>query len=323
MVVEALARQDTVDHAQLEVIVVDDGSVERAETVLSKLSPPFRLRVLREPHSGVAKARNAGWRVATGEVVLFLDDDVIPGPGLTLAHASAHAANQDAIVLGPVSADPARMRDAWNAYEDAIKARKYRALTRSEIPSGIHYGGNFSVRRSYLDAAGGFDQALVGNHDVDLGFRFQQMGLRFIFEPSASAIHRGGADLSSWQQTHLRLGRMDVAMYRERGYAGGLPSLVACYHDRHPFNRVLVRFALVNRGTERRVVDACTAAGVAAHRFGLTPLSRGFMSASANVLYWAGVRDGLRGNRMLWDLVRKTRHHSGRPYRRNASRFST
>jgi GT2 family glycosyltransferase len=312
--VDALSTQHGLGPGRLEVIVVDDGSAERADHVVSSITTPFQLRVLREAHSGVAAARNAGWRSATGEIVVFLDDDVIPGPRWASAHAAAHVTAKDVVVLGPVSANPARGRDAWNAYEDAIRTRKYRALSRSEIPSGIPYGGNFSVRREHLEKAGGFDQMLVGNHDVDLGFRFQRMGLRFHYEPAAAAIHTGGSDLSSWTQMHRRLGRMDVAMYRDRGYAGGLPSLIACFHDRHLLNRMLVRLALTSRGNERRAVDLAMALGVSAHRLGLSRVSRASVSASANALYWSGVRDGMRGNRQFWELVRRTRHYAGRPF---------
>jgi glycosyltransferase involved in cell wall biosynthesis len=317
--VEALCLQEGVDHHRIEVVVVDDGSIERADVVLAATSTPFDLRIVREPHSGVATARNAGWKEARGEVVIFLDDDVIPARGLVAAHATVHAAHDDAVTLGNIAADPARRREAWNAYEDAIKARKYQGLTQREIPSGIPYGGNFSVRRRHLEAAGGFDQSLVGNHDVDLGFRFQRMGLRFVYEPLASAVHAGGSDLATWTETPRRLGRMDVAMYRDRGYAGGLPSLVACFHDRHPLNRMLAHFALTTRTNERSVVEMTMAAGVATHALGLNRLSRAWISASANVLYWSGVRDGLRGNRQLWELVRGTRHHPGRPYQAGVS----
>ncbi|MEV4326608.1 glycosyltransferase family 2 protein, partial [Microbispora rosea] len=60
-----------------EIVVVDDRPEEGREP----LPVPGRVRVLRSGGRGPAAARNAGWRAATTPWVVFLDDDVVPGPG--------------------------------------------------------------------------------------------------------------------------------------------------------------------------------------------------------------------------------------------------
>ena len=60
--------------ADIEVIVVDDGSTDGSADTLGDLDDP-RLRVIRESHGGSAAARNAGLRLASGELVAFLDAD--------------------------------------------------------------------------------------------------------------------------------------------------------------------------------------------------------------------------------------------------------
>ncbi len=76
---EALARQTQLP---LEVIVADDGSSSQSTVAylaeLERRPWPWTLCVLRLPHAGVASARNAGARVATGDAVLFVDDDDVP-----------------------------------------------------------------------------------------------------------------------------------------------------------------------------------------------------------------------------------------------------
>jgi hypothetical protein len=197
---------------------------------------------------------------------------------------------------------------------------RYGALGRKEVPSGIHVGGNFSVQRRHLDQVGGFDRHLLVSEHIDLGFRLAQVGVRFVYEPSAEAVHFGRRSYEKWCLKHRIQGRMDVALYRDRGYAGGVPSLVACYHDRKLLTRIAVRLALTRRGIESRVVETAGWLARAAHAVGLDPLAKAALSATANTIYWGGVRDGMRGNAAFWRLVRRTRRHNGRPYRQVHSR---
>jgi glycosyltransferase involved in cell wall biosynthesis len=66
---------------QVEVIVVDDGSTDDTATLLTR-TYGSRIRLLSLPkHSGAGAARNAGVRLATGELIAFLDDDDVWLPG--------------------------------------------------------------------------------------------------------------------------------------------------------------------------------------------------------------------------------------------------
>lgn len=61
-------------HADLEIIVVDDGSPDDGPLRVERCQDP-RLRLLRQSHGGVSRARNAGIMAATGEWLAFLDAD--------------------------------------------------------------------------------------------------------------------------------------------------------------------------------------------------------------------------------------------------------
>src|SRR4051794_36585399 len=82
------------------VVVVDgseDGSFEYLESE-SKRRP--QLRPLLIPNSGKEAARQAGLEAATGEIVLFMDDDVLALPGLVAGHAAGHVDEDELVLVG-------------------------------------------------------------------------------------------------------------------------------------------------------------------------------------------------------------------------------
>ena len=313
-VLAALSRQVGIPLWEVEAVVVIDGSDDGTVEELEQYKPPYRMIVIRQVHSGVASARNRGWRHSTADLVVFLDDDVVPDPRLVREHIRAHEANPDAVVLGQVLPGPTG-GEAWTWYDGWTMRRKYAALAANELPSGIHFGGNFSLPRARLEEIDGFDQGLPRSEHVDLGYRLAERGAEFRYAPDAMAIHLGRSDFRTWQTSYRLDGRMDVALYRDRGYAGGLSTIVATYHDRHWLNRLVLRLALSSRPAEQQLIPFTAAIGTLAHRLRLRRLVRLSFSATANIVYWGGVRDGFRGNRAFWKAINATRSHSPRPYR--------
>jgi glycosyltransferase involved in cell wall biosynthesis len=318
----ALDAQKGVAPGSWEVVVVVDGSADGTADALSSLAFSYPLTTLELRHSGAGTARNRGWTHTKAPLVLFLDDDLLPNPRLLAQHLRAHDKHPNAVVLGRILSDRTGNPDAWTLYDQRTMEARYSALGRTEVPSGIHVGGNFSVQRRHLERVGGFDDHLLISEHIDLGFRLAQVGLEFEFDPTAEAVHCGRRTYEEWCMRHRLHGRMDVAIYRDRGYAGGLPSLIACYHDRRLLTRCVVRLALTLKGIEVAVVASSGRLGRLAHALGLRLLARAAMSATANTIYWSGVRDGMRGNAAFWRLVRHTRRHAGRPYLRVPSRYS-
>ncbi len=109
---EALAAQT---YPPLEVIVVDDGSPSAAAraglSAVEARTWPWPLRVLRQDNAGADAARNAGWRAAQHELVVFIDDDDVPFDHLveTLVQARGYV-GADVVAAGirtfPATADP-------------------------------------------------------------------------------------------------------------------------------------------------------------------------------------------------------------------------
>src|SRR5436305_9645694 len=100
--VECVLQSDLKEIEKLEVIVVDDGSTHPAIETLNDLSvtPPRTLQCIRQANSGAGPARNAGFKLATGDLVLFLDDDIWPGSSLVQQHIEAHRKVPNAFIYG-------------------------------------------------------------------------------------------------------------------------------------------------------------------------------------------------------------------------------
>jgi glycosyltransferase involved in cell wall biosynthesis len=155
----ALADQE-VDESY-EVIVVDDGTQEAAAP---RSSDGLDLKVLRSFGRGPAVARNVGVKAARGEIVLFTDDDTVPGRGWVreaVAHLDAHPHHVG--VEGwttSVAFDP--------LYEHSIQSRGGHTFLTC----------NIAYRRETLVRLDGFFEGFPHPHceDLDLGFRALQVG---------------------------------------------------------------------------------------------------------------------------------------------------
>ena len=71
----------------VEVIVVVDGATDGTAEALAAIECPFPLTIVEQPNQGPGSARNRGAAVATGDILLFLDDDMMCDPDI-LRHRS-------------------------------------------------------------------------------------------------------------------------------------------------------------------------------------------------------------------------------------------
>src|SRR4051812_35692622 len=100
--IHAILRSDLSGIDAVELIVVDDGSKIPAEERAGKIVCPdrFTLRFIRQPNAGPGPARNTGFRAASGELLMFIDDDILVPPGLLQQYLAAHRKFPEAVVFG-------------------------------------------------------------------------------------------------------------------------------------------------------------------------------------------------------------------------------
>ncbi|NUO96530.1 MAG: glycosyltransferase family 2 protein [Nonomuraea sp.] len=182
--VPALAAQ-TYPAELVEIVVADDGS-----------TPPIELpgaRVVRVTEGwGRGAARQAGQLAATGDVIHWLDSDMILDPGHLESHLRWHHLIDYAVVIGET-------RFVTAPGEEGTRpeyTRKTLESTRMLKDAGanaylLHTGASTSVRAELLRAAGGVDASLNMAEDTELGYRLAQAGAVFIPDPDARAEHVG------------------------------------------------------------------------------------------------------------------------------------
>jgi glycosyltransferase involved in cell wall biosynthesis len=152
----------------LEVIVVDDGSVDETYKRLEALADP-RVRVVRHDRSrGVAAARNAGIAVARAPWTAFLDDDDLWSPRklavqvAALEHTGAAFAYCSVVVLAE-DGTPTELLRAPPAPDLVELLRR-----RSAIPAG---SSTVVAGTALLRRVGGYDDRLTYLEDWDLWIR--------------------------------------------------------------------------------------------------------------------------------------------------------
>jgi glycosyltransferase involved in cell wall biosynthesis len=176
-----------------ELIVVVDGSEDGSLELLREwAAQDGRLRPLPIPNSGDNVARQVGLEHATGDVVLFMDDDVVAQPGLLAGHLRRHAEAPGRVVVGYMPVGPEARELTGRLY-----ARWYEGQCRAyeERPERILenlWNGNVSMRREDALRVAIPNDAYDTRYgpDRELGLRLRAAGLTGVFDRSLRAEHR-------------------------------------------------------------------------------------------------------------------------------------
>jgi GT2 family glycosyltransferase len=293
-VLAALADQ-TLPRRELEIIVVSDGSTDGTDEHLGAGRAPVALTLLSQPNRGPAAARNAGVRAATGDLVLFIDDDVVARPECAEKHLRRQEATTSAtVVIGPLLTPADWAMEPWVAWEQETLYQQYGAMARHEWEPTARqfYTGNASLPRGEILASGGFDESFRRAEDVELAYRLSQRGLSFAFERQARALHYAHRSYESWLSNATAYGRNDALMW-EQGQDWLLSALLGEYRERNGLTRLYtsigLRFPRVGAGGEKLAPIVAAQLSTA----GLERAALRALSAVYNSAYYRGLLEQL------------------------------
>jgi GT2 family glycosyltransferase len=218
-------------HRDFDVVVVDNApTTEETAAVVDRFSSRLSVRRVVEPCPGLSRAKNRALREASRDFVAYIDDDEAADPGWLeeFGRALRRHPRADAVTGLIVPAELDTQAQVWfEQFGGHSKGRGCRpaVLTARSVFSPLYplppfgAGGNAVVRRSALEAVGGFDEALGagtrtrGSEDTKL---FTQLLLRdaeVIYWPSAFVRHLHRRDYEGLRGQMSGYGRGITAFY--------------------------------------------------------------------------------------------------------------
>ena len=228
-----------IDRIRPEIVVADNDSRDNTFEHVNSVARDFptTIRVLKVPRGGKSAAINDAVHAATGDVLAFLDDDVVVDKMWLRAiedyfHNGNHRVGQGIIRLQSPAKDDPEIQKLVQRYRTVPKLEHNPNLTEVHSLNG----SNFFVHRDLFDQVGGLDERLGPgasgtSEDVDLARRLARSGTVIGYAPKAIVYHRVDRSRLTdeyFKQSHLRQGRSRF-LIRNRSVAEILFNLVHAF----------------------------------------------------------------------------------------------
>lgn len=222
------------DYPTYEVIVVDQTAVHEPETeaMLAELSAAGKLTWLQLERASLPRARNVGIRRATGEIIVFVDDDVQMPPDFLARHARHYQKPEIGAIAGRVldrlklADDPDLLIEQLppQASDPAI-AWYHLDLVHTVQPQQVlsARGCNMSFRRSlFTQHHLWFDERFRGSavrEESDVCLRLRATGLLIWYDPQAWLVHLG-EETGGCHDLSTRSPRYQISFYHNHFWLG-------------------------------------------------------------------------------------------------------
>jgi glycosyltransferase involved in cell wall biosynthesis len=220
-VLDALERQR--EAPEFETIVINDGSTDDSESILSQRSGiVFRS----QPNSGPGRARNYGVSLARGRFIVFIGDDTVPEPRFLAEHARTHSESNDDPLIAGLGYTGWPRHERVTAFMDYINDYGlqfgYRLIEDGEIvPFNFFYTSNLSINCQLL-VDHPFDTTFPSAawEDIELAYRLEARGLKIRYNAKAITRHYHPMNVDSFARRQYTVGKSGAIFYRKHPELG-------------------------------------------------------------------------------------------------------
>jgi GT2 family glycosyltransferase len=201
---------------ECEIVIVDDASKDGTDDFLRKNYPKIKI-VKHEKNKRFAEACNSGVKAAKGEIVVLLNNDVVPKKDF-LQPLIANFKDNKVFSVGCKEIEKKDGKEIVSGRNEAEFKRglliHWRVSDQNKRSTYWTFGGSMAVDRKKYLQLGGMDKTYKPAYweDIDLSYRARKRGWKILFEPKSVVYHQH-------ETTNIReLGkaRMEIAAYKNQ-----------------------------------------------------------------------------------------------------------
>jgi len=231
-ILNALHALENQTFQDFETIVVIDGSTDDTISKLNQYQTKLKsFKVIHQENRGRSVVRNTGVSCASGEIVLFMDDDMRFEPNVVEEHIHFHKIHNNVILVGNQIEEYSKLTNDFQFFK-AFLSRKWTSeigndLTKMDKP--FITAAHCSISKSLFEKLNGFDELLTDAEDHDLAVRAREIGVEIYFNPTLIGWHD---DFITYQKYVVRLNQYKVANEK----------LATLYPERYKFKIMSLSF---------------------------------------------------------------------------------
>lgn len=178
----------------IEVRVVVDSCIDDTLAMLQDYKAPFKMHTIKANCRSVGMSRNIGAAEATGQLLLFLDDDIEAMPCLVENHGRVHRERPGCAAIGPY---PPKLQSRTNFFDVEVRTWWEEKFYQMSKPTHRYtyqdlLCGNLSIDTKLFAGTGGFDSAFgpgTAYEDYEFALRLLKANVPFAVAPDAVGYH--------------------------------------------------------------------------------------------------------------------------------------